>query len=341
MKKLLALFLMLAMLMCCTVPVSAVESQKISKESLEIIENAADDELITIILCLEFEKEFYNNMGYVVAKGYDTEKYYTDPEYKEQCDKEWRAYVEDFKAQNHKEMMELYHEVFGDDTENLLECLDLGRTMMIKATKSEIYMAAEFPVVSFLYVYNESESEDTTASDSVSLLLKEAFLKYEGVASNNEAREELQIYYYGAADDYYVFRPNKNFPSLMTEQRIGDYLFSYGAIAGNENENPVGLYVADKDGNVEILKYAFEKGLVDIRKIAQIVPYCQLFGDADGDGTLTIRDATYIQKMVAGLATTFEGREIITSTSPDDMNEDGVVNIKDATAIQKYLAGIE
>jgi len=61
-----------------------------------------------------------------------------------------------------------------------------------------------------------------------------------------------------------------------------------------------------------------------------------LLGDANGDGKVNIKDATEIQKSIAGL------------TTLDDMGSDladsdgsGVVNIKDATAIQKHIAGLE
>ncbi len=61
-----------------------------------------------------------------------------------------------------------------------------------------------------------------------------------------------------------------------------------------------------------------------------------LSGDADGDGKVNIKDATAIQKHIAGLITlTNEGYDV------SDVDGSDVVNIKDATAIQKHIAGIE
>ena len=61
-----------------------------------------------------------------------------------------------------------------------------------------------------------------------------------------------------------------------------------------------------------------------------------LLGDADGDGQVNIKDATAIQKHIAGLIIlTDEGYDVADVDSSDD------VNIKDATAIQKHIAGIE
>lgn len=61
------------------------------------------------------------------------------------------------------------------------------------------------------------------------------------------------------------------------------------------------------------------------------------YGDANGDSTVNIKDATIIQKYVAN---------IISADYPGffsknaDVNIDAKINVKDATAIQKYVAGI-
>lgn len=60
-----------------------------------------------------------------------------------------------------------------------------------------------------------------------------------------------------------------------------------------------------------------------------------LLGDVNLDGSLNIKDATSIQKFIAGL------EEFIAEIkSLADYNADGDVNIKDATAIQKKIAGL-
>lgn len=58
-------------------------------------------------------------------------------------------------------------------------------------------------------------------------------------------------------------------------------------------------------------------------------------GDADLNGSINIKDATLIQKNVAGLAS-LEGEAL----SLADADANGVVNVKDATLIQKFVAGI-
>lgn len=75
----------------------------------------------------------------------------------------------------------------------------------------------------------------------------------------------------------------------------------------------------------------------------------QLIGDVNYDNELNIKDATIIQKNLAGLSTIWnnriEGLEVFTQEKPlpryiGDFNRDGKMNIRDATAIQKHLAKI-
>lgn len=58
-----------------------------------------------------------------------------------------------------------------------------------------------------------------------------------------------------------------------------------------------------------------------------------LFGDANLDGIVNIKDATDIQKLVAKLKPAEEISKLLA-----DVNEDSVVNIKDATETQKWIA---
>lgn len=57
-------------------------------------------------------------------------------------------------------------------------------------------------------------------------------------------------------------------------------------------------------------------------------------GDVDGDGDISISDATLLQKYISHV-TTLDKDALICA----DMNKDGMVNIKDVTAIQRSLLG--
>ncbi|MGN1132600.1 MAG: starch-binding protein [Ruminococcus sp.] len=57
-------------------------------------------------------------------------------------------------------------------------------------------------------------------------------------------------------------------------------------------------------------------------------------GDVDGDGEISIKDATMVQKYLCHV-TVLDEESVLCA----DMNKDGRVNVKDATAIQRYILG--
>lgn len=60
-----------------------------------------------------------------------------------------------------------------------------------------------------------------------------------------------------------------------------------------------------------------------------------IIGDVDGDGTVTIIDATYIQRHLASIPIPFEMNDKVADTDGD-----GSITIIDATMIQRYLASL-
>ncbi len=69
--------------------------------------------------------------------------------------------------------------------------------------------------------------------------------------------------------------------------------------------------------------------------VGYMEPESTLLGDIDCDGKLTVRDATALQKYVAGMVG-LNTQDKINA----DFNEDGKINVRDATAIQKRIAKI-
>jgi len=97
--------------------------------------------------------------------------------------------------------------------------------------------------------------------------------------------------------------------------------------------------------------YANEKYHDEINKYLNEYDIGEIIGDMDNDKKLTVKDATYIQKCLAGIMEYPENDKVegVYESNKDyghlaylsDFNRDGVRNIKDATAIQKHIAGIE
>ena len=79
-------------------------------------------------------------------------------------------------------------------------------------------------------------------------------------------------------------------------------------------------------------------GYADADKLVDAKPDDGIFimGDADGSGIVNVKDATTIQKHVAGIITLDEVGMLAA-----DVDENSAVNVKDATAVQKWVAGID
>ncbi|MBQ4104827.1 MAG: starch-binding protein [Clostridia bacterium] len=67
-----------------------------------------------------------------------------------------------------------------------------------------------------------------------------------------------------------------------------------------------------------------------------------ILGDADSNGDVNVRDATYIQKHSAALIT-MTGNQCILANATGDVDANGqpIINVKDATAVQKHVAGLD
>ncbi len=62
-------------------------------------------------------------------------------------------------------------------------------------------------------------------------------------------------------------------------------------------------------------------------------PAAPILGDADGDGKVTVNDATFIQRKLASIPIPFEFNDSVA-----DVNSDGEVTVFDVTCIQRWLA---
>lgn len=125
---------------------------------------------------------------------------------------------------------------------------------------------------------------------------------------------------------------------------FGDYVLTTTS-AGIPFTYGYGIYVP-KTGEVYDLYNAYKIGIEGIENVFTKGGVGRLLGDMDRDRKLTVKDATYIQKILAGVEgftePTIHAAEFDNTLpiSISDFNRDRVRNIKDATAIQKYIAGL-
>ncbi len=67
-----------------------------------------------------------------------------------------------------------------------------------------------------------------------------------------------------------------------------------------------------------------------------VVPNVLVLGDSDFNGVVNVKDATRIQKQVAGMVT-YTAEEMYRVS---DSDQNGEINVKDATLIQKFIANL-
>ena len=125
-------------------------------------------------------------------------------------------------------------------------------------------------------------------------------------------------------------------------KEIGKNAFGYqGNIFDEEDyeygeENSIQDFKITGYSNTAAETYAKENGFEFISLGEQI-----LIGDANQDGTVNIKDVTYLQMHIAGNKNT-DGSPLIDETNKQlfdsiDMNNDGKLTVNDVTALQTYL----
>lgn len=142
-----------------------------------------------------------------------------------------------------------------------------------------------------------------------------------------------------------AFRYDLCYPAALHSAVVGGRRLTASALGWAPFEFAFGIYDAAQDRFFDLTEINFGDydGLYAVWKNLELTtPYGRIYedspyfdGDADGDGLVSILDATRIQRKLAGLCTKFE----IVETSAD-VDRDGSVTILDATRIQRYKASI-
>lgn len=111
----------------------------------------------------------------------------------------------------------------------------------------------------------------------------------------------------------------------VTDNGFGDK-YNYGALRFVTTEE--GMYITTANPFYGAQLYLLSNDKKPSVKV--------LIGDVNGDGSVSISDATELQRSLAG-EVTLDAR----AKAAADVNGDGIVSIGDATAIQKYIAGMD
>lgn len=129
---------------------------------------------------------------------------------------------------------------------------------------------------------------------------------------------------------------------LQSSERIGEYIFY--TLNRRGDDFPVGIY-AEKDGDILPLSEAYNKNFVDLNEIAAWCnePHVKAFpevyfpGDTDMDGTVSVRDVLYVQKVIAKI----KEMELYSFTfNFCDYDGNKVISVADVLAMQKLIAKV-
>lgn len=159
---------------------------------------------------------------------------------------------------------------------------------------------------------------------------------------------ELMAYKNGTVVEYTLVFPQMQagFPREGYDQ-IGEYVVSYANVY---RPYRVGWYVYSAiDDKVYTLTEAYNMNMNGITEAFECLTengFCAIAGDVDCDGKLSVKDATMLQKQIAGIVSNDPFVEIkhmthMTYFGAKDINMDVKIDVKDVTAIQKRVAGIE
>lgn len=124
---------------------------------------------------------------------------------------------------------------------------------------------------------------------------------------------------------------------------LGDYMLfnpqtdggSEGPFAIIKNNDVLGAYAAYENAWIE------DKAFYDAMQKTTSKKYISLIGDTNGDGVLSVLDATLIQKNLTEKDSYYNlaisDKLILQKSYIADFNRDNVVSVPDATSIQKKL----
>lgn len=179
--------------------------------------------------------------------------------------------------------------------------------------------------------------EDKMSSEAEIYYYRERYEYYseESLASPDEA-----------TPDYVLISLSSNMASSMPIAHVYGDIIMYSSSGGYPFAYGLCVYIP-KTQELLSLDTAYNRGIEGIEKIFTEAGVGTLIGDMDDDRKLTVKDATFVQKIIAGIEG-FNDSIIYAAEFDDtlpfsvaDFNRDGTRNINDATAIQKFVAKID
>lgn len=384
MKKILAIVLILCVLISTSLASALAVSAgtSIGRYATQEILTLSDDDIVysAIIYTASDNARAYEFSYWVEQMGYlDDIRDYT-VEYSEELEREYNEYIKSLRQAVLAEGEAFFAKHFDASTDELLRNSDRRALIMVRSSVATIKALEN---VDGCAVFESSTSEDSVnrryETNDYYTIVPDYYVDispYELVYAMHfyEDIEEPRyidrlswnigeyIYYnkydhYGDTED-----ATPDYVLAFSGENVCSPAYSAGGFGDKYLLQEYNIYypytlgyhiITTEDMKVYTLREAWDAQIEGIEDVFEDFGLGEKRGDSDGDGEITIKDATLVQKCIAklekfteyeyvsGFAEKGQGEDGMFHDRISDMNRDGEVDIKDATAIQKYIAGIK
>ena len=291
------------------------DSSKIQPKLQAVIENSNPEDIVSVYISFS---------GYMKRK--DDMPSWPD---KIKAAQEYKEYI----AERNKT---IFAQVFdGLDVEIL--CDIFGNMVIANVKVSDIETIAKNDIVQDIDYYEELEQ----IPEGNDYLYYEEFIRQYPLASALIENYD-EVYYHTDEhnqNDWTVIQAELQIQArdIDTYSVIGGRAVYLGLYPLTPFAYSYGLYDADKNQFLDIEDVDFEDydGLYEIWQSLELSVAIEKLGDANGDGSMDIIDATCIQRLLATLMSKYD-----IAHNNADVDGDGDVTILDATRIQRALASL-
>jgi len=231
----------------------------------------------------------------------------------------------------------------GVAQENILFLSTLTPSFIVTLTKTQVYEVAQMEEIGSIDYYYEPEYEeplDPPIEPEIPVVdgCKDLFIKKYG---DPQFYEEIYWHYSDEGNtikDWALISVATEIAVEPIENPtpdnfiVGDIVYSTIYINAPFRV-PYCVYDVEKDEFIDILAVDFDE-YDGLREVFCTSKYGEIIGDTDGDGVISITDATKIQRIIAEL-------DELKNFYVADFNRDNKFSIIDATAIQRKLAELD
>jgi len=345
MKRIISLVLVMLMLVSVvSVTASADDNGKIADNLASVLESIDDNYKLEIFVTLydTVDEDLVVKMTYEQC-GLTKETANTSEEVNLYLSTYRKVKASFYKAYNNSAF-----EKMNIAAEDVVFLSGMTPYFILKATKSKIYELTQLEEVAFINLHK------TPIFPQPDHLYEKRFIEIYSDVIFTESHNYDELYYHydenGEVDWAFIYQCSYNAPPWNYHTLFKDRLFMYGS--NTPFSFGYGIYDVKKDKFYDIISNSFDfSQYEDLDEVFESLNLGYPIGDADFSGTLTIKDATRIQRYVAKLDNLND--EIYAyhgAISPEelgypkylsDFNRDGERSILDATAIQRKLAKLD